>query len=432
MTIPQRILATPDLRIARRVVDFRQEPEILWDLSPEQPAFLWSRGDHEMIVASGVAQAFEAGGADRFGEVANWLGQDQRSQPLLVGGFAFDPEHKGEGEWADFPALSFHLPRIAILRRGERTEIFAATRDAEESPDEILDALEQELARVARRPRGTQSSLDLHVRARESDAEWQRSVSGALEEIASGQLEKIVLSRAVRVSSDEEFDVTRLTRHLSAAHPQANVFAVRRNGSTFLGASPETLARVEGRELSTAAVAGTARRGDGTSEEIAAARGLRADVKEQHEHQLVVDDVLERVAPFCDRVEAEETPETMSAGPVQHLRTPISGQLKKGSTFLDVIATLHPTPALGGLPREEVASALSRHESSPRGWYGGGIGWVDGGEGEISVAIRTALVHGSDAVLHAGAGIVFGSQWARELEETRLKMRTILEAFLEA
>ena len=79
-----------------------------------------------------------------------------------------------------------------------------------------------------------------------------------------------------------------------------------------------------------------------------------------------------------------------------------------------------------------MASALSRHESSPRGWYGGGIGWVDGGEGEISVAIRTALVHGSEAVLHAGAGIVSGSQWARELEETRLKMRTILEAFLEA
>ena len=98
MTIPQRILATPDLRIARRVVDFRQEPEILWDLAPEQPAFLWSRGDHEMIVASGVAQAFEADGPDRFGEVANWLGQDQRSQPLLVGGFAFDPEHQGEGE----------------------------------------------------------------------------------------------------------------------------------------------------------------------------------------------------------------------------------------------------------------------------------------------------------------------------------------------
>ena len=97
MTIPQRILATPDLRIARRVVDFRQEPELPWALAPEQPAFLWSRGDDEMIVASGVAQAFEAGGADRFGEVANWLGQDQGSRPLLVGGFARGRRRIGDG-----------------------------------------------------------------------------------------------------------------------------------------------------------------------------------------------------------------------------------------------------------------------------------------------------------------------------------------------
>ena len=432
MTIAQRVPDGGVWQMERRRVDFLEAPEVLWELAPEQPAFLWSRGPEEIIVTSGVAQAFEAEGPDRFADVAQHLGREDLPRTLLVGGFAFDAAHKPVGEWADFPSLSFHMPRIAILNRHGRSEIFAATRAADESPKELLDGLEENLRQVARRPRESRRSLDLHVRARESDAEWQQSVSGVLDEIARGQLEKLVLARAMHVSSGEEFDVLRLARHLSAAHPQANVFAVRRNGSTFLGASPETLARVEKRELTTAAVAGTARRGDGESEELAAAETLQKSEKEQHEHQLVVADVLERVGPFCEEVTAHKAPETMSAGPVQHLRTPICGQLKQGVGFLDVVSTLHPTPALGGLPRAEVAAALRRHESSPRGWYGGGIGWIDGDEGEISVAIRTALVQKCEATLHAGAGIVAGSEWTRELEETRLKMRTILEAFLEA
>jgi salicylate biosynthesis isochorismate synthase len=432
MTVPDRISAEVEVHIERRLVDFSGDPRVLWDLAPEEPAFLWSRGSDEMIVASGVAQVFEAAGPDRFRDVAARLGRDDLPRPLLVGGFAFDPEHQSSGEWSDFASLSFHLPRVAILLRPGRAEFFAASVDTAAAPREVLDALEENLRQLVCRPKRTRSSLDLHVRARETDGEWQRSVSGALAEIESGQLDKLVLSRAVRVSSAEEFHVPRLTRHLSRAHPHANIFAVRRKGSTFLGASPETLACVENRELSTAAVAGTARRGDGVSEEVAAAEGLQTSVKERHEHQLVVADVVERIAPFCDQVQADETPETMSAGPVQHLRTPIRGRLLENATFLDVVATLHPTPALGGLPRAEVASALSRHESSPRGWYGGGIGWMDGRDGEISVAIRTALVQAREATLHAGAGIVAGSEWAGELEETRLKLRTILEAFLEA
>ncbi|MDG1959443.1 MAG: isochorismate synthase [Candidatus Binatia bacterium] len=432
MTMPHRVPAEAEIRIERRQVEFSGDPRLLWDLAPEEPAFLWSRGSEEMIVSSGVAQGFEAAGPDRFREIAARLSRADLPRPLLVGGFAFDPAHAPAGEWSDFASLSFHLPRVAILLRPGRTELFAASADTAQSPGEVLDALEENLTQLVCRPKRTRSSLDLHVRARETDAEWQRSVSGALAEIESGQLEKLVLSRAVRVSSVEEFHVPRLTRHLSRAHPHANVFAVRRNGSTFLGASPETLACVENRELRTAAVAGTARRGDGASEEVAAAETLQTSVKERHEHQLVVADVVERIAPFCDQVKAEKTPETMSAGPVQHLRTPIRGTLLDDATFLDVVATLHPTPALGGLPRAEVASALNRHESSPRGWYGGGIGWMDGADGEISVAIRTALVRSGEATLHAGAGIVAGSEWTGELEETRLKMRTILEAFLEA
>jgi len=432
MTIPDRMPQETSLCLERRCVDFPGDPRVLWDLAPEEPAFLWSRGSQELIVASGVARSFESEGPERFQEIAAWLGQEDLPRPLLVGGFAFDPDHQQTGEWVDFPALSFHLPRVAIVIRSGTVEFFAASSDAEEPPSQILNELAEKLRQLVRRPKRTRSSLDLHIRARETDAEWQRSVSGALEEIASDQLQKLVLSRAIRVSSTDDFHVPRLTRQLSRAHPQANVFAVRRNGSTFLGASPETLARVESRELSTAAVAGTARRGDGLSEEFAAAEILQASAKERHEHQLVVADVVERITPFCATVFAQDTPETMSAGPVQHLRTPIQGHLLEDATFMDVVATLHPTPALGGLPRAEVAPALSRHESAPRGWYGGGIGWIDGREGEISVAIRTALVQGREATLHAGAGIVAGSEWSGELEETRLKMRTILEAFLEA
>ena len=161
------------------------------------------------------------------------------------------------------------------------------------------------------------------------------------------------------------------------------------------------------------------------------ALALRASAKERAEHALVVGDVQARIGPLCDELAAPPEPGVVTTETLQHLHTPIRGRLRAGAGLLDAIALLHPTAAICGAPREAAAAMLASRERLARGWYGGGVGWLDRTGGEVVVAIRTALLRGTHALLHAGAGIVAGSGWEAELEETRLKMRPLLAALLE-
>jgi menaquinone-specific isochorismate synthase len=114
---------------------------------------------------------------------------------------------------------------------------------------------------------------------------------------------------------------------------------------------------------------------------------------------------------------------------VQHLFTPIVGRVDRGRSILDLVARLHPTPAMGGFPREPALEIIRRFEGMDRGWYAAPVGWMDArGEGEFAVAIRSALLHGAEATLFAGCGLVVGSDPEREYAESCLKLRPVLAA----
>src|SRR5262249_3320129 len=160
----------------------------------------------------------------------------------------------------------------------------------------------------------------------------------------------------------------------------------------------------------------------------ALARALAASPKERTEHALVVDDVYERLRPMCDELHAAPSPRVLATETLQHLCTPISARLRPGHGLLDAVAVLHPTAAVCGVPRTAAQATLPARERLDRGWYAGGVGWLDAGGGEVTVALRCALLRGSHALLYAGAGIVADSTWDAELEETRLKLRPLLAA----
>jgi menaquinone-specific isochorismate synthase len=114
---------------------------------------------------------------------------------------------------------------------------------------------------------------------------------------------------------------------------------------------------------------------------------------------------------------------------VQHLHTPVSAALPAGVRLLDVLARLHPTPAVGGSPRESACAHIRELEGFSRGLYGGPVGWVDHrGGGEFLVGIRSALIDGARARVYAGGGIVAGSDPDQEFAETELKFQALLEA----
>ena len=158
-----------------------------------------------------------------------------------------------------------------------------------------------------------------------------------------------------------------------------------------------------------------------------------ASEKDRREHAVVVDDIVARLDPLVERLTAPSMPALLKMANVQHLASEIAGILRTPRSVIEVAGDLHPTPAVAGLPLTEALAFISKTESIDRGWYSGGIGWTDGsGDGQIAVALRCALVRGDTAHLYAGAGIVAGSRPERELEETRLKFRPLLNLLTEA
>ena len=185
------------------------------------------------------------------------------------------------------------------------------------------------------------------------------------------------------------------------------------------------------RQLLTEAIAGSAPRGDSAGEDARHARALLESAKDLHEHACVRDSILRRLA-CCGLVgRAEPEPRLLQLANVQHLRTAIEAEISPEVHLLDVVAELHPTPAVGGTPRESAVPKIGDLESFDRGLYAGVIGWFNHlNEGEMIVGLRSALIEGKVARLFAGAGIVRGSQAERELGETAIKLRAVRDALL--
>lgn len=400
----------------------------LWRALPSARRFLWEHPEAGVAVAGvGEAMTVRAHGAPRIAEVATALGALPPGA-VLVGGFAFDGASPADATWSRFGAATWVVPALALVRRDGAARLVATTA-GDPSPDALLAAALAALDVPCPPPPPPPSRFQLS--ALRPAAHWRAAVDATLADIAAGRLVKLVLARAARVRADAAFDARRVLARLRRAYPGCAVFAVGVGGATFVGASPERLARVAGDRLATAALAGTAPRGASGDQDAALAAALLASPKERAEHACVAEDLAARLAPLCRALEAAPAPAVLRTETVQHLHTPVAGRLREGVGLLEVVAALHPTPAICGAPREAALAVLRAREELARGWYGGGVGWLDGDGGEVSVAIRTALLDGRHALLHAGAGIVAGSDWERELEETRLKLRPLVSALVE-
>jgi len=262
-----------------------------------------------------------------------------------------------------------------------------------------------------------------------SHEEWCRVVTEATEAIGRGELHKVVLAREIVVAANRPFVLGDILRRLLLLHPSCMVFAV----DGFVGASPELLVGRRGPEVRSHPLAGTiSRSGDRATDEALSA-GLLASAKDRHEHGLVVDAVADGLRPFCERLEVPAEPAIVALRNVAHLGTELVGTLGTiaPSWALDLVAALHPTPAVGGTPTAPALEFLRHHERLDRGRYAGPVGWMDRrGDGDWAVGIRSAEVSGATARLFAGVGVVAGSDPEDELAETQLKLQALLAALV--
>ena len=343
----------------------------------------------------------------------------------------------GPGE--PFEAACVFVPRWQVARRDGRT---AAVANLLVEGDSQTDSLAAKVWRAHSKFRsfdfpspelpdgrtGVASSVD-EVGGRRS---YESAVSRAVGRISRGEFEKIVLARAKDVRAADPLHPLRMLNGLRQRFPDCNSFSVANGrGQSFIGASPELLLRVEGSTAFTEALAGSAGRGSTASEDAALGKRLLHSEKDLREQRIVLDSILRGLAPLDLDLKYSARPLLRRLSNVQHLHTPIEAKLPRGVRLLDMLGRLHPTPAVGGNPRELAVPAIAELEAFPRGLYGGALGWIDSrGSGEFIVGLRSALIDGSRARMYAGAGIVAGSSPETEFAETELKFRAMQDALL--
>jgi isochorismate synthase len=262
--------------------------------------------------------------------------------------------------------------------------------------------------------------------------EYEAAVERALAAIDAGEVEKVVLARTLQVEADAPIDPRLVARRFNAGEPGSFVFLVALPGgaSNLVGASPELVVRRKGRKVFSDPLAGTARRSQDRTRDQEIARQLLDAVKEQREHRLVAEAVADAMTPFCSNLVVDSEASLTSTATLWHLHTAIKGTLKPDAPdALTIAAALHPTPAVCGTPQAAAAALIARLEPFERRFFAGLVGWVDTiGDGEWALTLRCAEVSGSTARLHAGAGIVAGSEPAAEDLETEVKFGVGLRA----
>ena len=258
---------------------------------------------------------------------------------------------------------------------------------------------------------------------------WVARVEAALQAIDSGALDKLVLSRRIRLTAARALDVSGILEWLGTCYPDCALFTVRDEHSTLVGASPERLVALDAGRVVADALAGTSARGADLDRDNALGEALLRDPKALREHVLVVRQMKRALDPLCCAVTVPERPRLLRLPTLQHLWSPLRAHVRASTTVLDLARALHPTPAVSGAPHAAALDWLAANGEQDRGWYTGALGWVapDGG-GELCVVLRCGELRGNTAELCAGAGIVAGSNPAQELAETEWKLQALLES----
>ncbi len=375
---------------------------------------LWA-GEHVRLAGIGTARRVVVdrpdGAPAAQQAVADLAGSDSIEGPargvVAFGAFPFDRSAPGE----------LVVPEVIVGRDADGSGwLTAIDGDTDRALVRCKDVL---TASVGTRPRSPR------IDSTRSSADWRDAAVGeAVARIAAGALRKVVLARELVVTTAEPIAAAAVLAGLVDRFPSTTVFAV----DGFLGASPELLVGRSDTVVRAHPLAGTAARREDAAADARVAADLLASTKDQWEHRITIDWLLDTLLPFCSYVDAEPEPTIVSLANVHHLGTRVEGVLSSpAASILELVAALHPTPAVGGEPQATALEVIGELEGGDRGRYAGPVGWVDAaGNGAFAVGIRSAQIDGNTARLWAGVGVVADSDPAAELAETEAKLQAML------
>lgn len=419
-----------------------------------QERFFWEDvRDHIVFAGFGVAANLMAWGNGRYQSIqqqASALFTDaiilndvpELAKPRLFGGFAFRDDFLPDNTWAAFHPAHFILPHYQFVQLSGEAWLTINARiplsdDPEHSLPILREALETRRDVIKKikdsRLKGKDPSLISNLKSLTypmSQTTWATLINQARHDIGTTDLKKVVLARVCEAKFEQRVAIEDALRFLNQQYADCYRFVFEpRPFHTFFGATPELLAKVVGTQLTTMSLAGSIGRSADPLEDAELGQELLESAKDRHEHELVVMSILGRLAPLTSKLEISPQPGVYKLSNIQHLFTPIRATLNKAEGILPLVEVLHPTPALGGSPRDLALDFISRAEPVPRGWYAAPVGWIDYKlDGAFAVAIRSAVAQERRAWLYAGAGIVADSIPEKEWWETDLKFKPMLDA----
>lgn len=285
---------------------------------------------------------------------------------------------------------------------------------------------------AARAGRKNQSNMKNKLVSKQylpSPEQYMKMVDKGIGFIRSGLINKLVLSRGIRLTFQEKLDVLLILQRLYQGNSRGYTYALPlEKEKVLIGASPEMLISKRKDFIYSNPLAGSRPRGKSQAEDIAMAEELRSSAKDIGEHRLVVEEIVEKMSGICKNVKASKEPELISTKQLWHLSSIVQGELTQPEqTVLEAALTIYPTPAICGVPQETAYRKILELEGQARGVFTGITGWCDeNGDGDWAIAIRGAEIQNNEIFIRAGAGIVYDSIPEEEMKETGVKFRTML------
>lgn len=423
--------------IVQLSVDAPALPLISW-LSAQTvyPKIYWhGRDRNEDVAAIGSCKAFYF--ADQVDDNAlAQIYQQQRNKTnhldiRYYGGLAFDRTVEC---WPEFGRAHFILPRIELRRSGHKVRILVNLNFENGNAEDEIQAALDTIAMVQKpAPLSPPNKLMLMGRSDLPNfARWKELVEQVTQGNFIKSTPKVVLSRHSQIDVNDHIDPWTVLACWQGRNPNSFQFGFQFSPErAFISCSPERLYLRRQQELFTEALAGTTVRGLNPDEDALLAQALLDDIKNSHENQLVREHIVNVLTPLSQYVGADEQPKIFKLDHIQHLHRAIRAQLKPGISDFELLRALHPTPAVGGLPREAALNFIRQREGYARGWYAGACGYLNHHESEFSVAIRSALIEPRRINLFAGAGIVAGSNPEAEWQELENKLATVLSILID-
>ena len=306
-----------------------------------------------------------------------------------------------------------------------------------QSIDTIIDTVKAEAERVESLLEDgavpPQTSIEIDEYTSESQEAYEDAVRVAKDHVRDGDIYQGVLSRSRTITGT--IDVCQLYAALRDVNPSPYMYLLEFGDRSVVGASPETLVSVRGDLVTSNPIAGTCPRGNSPVEDRRLAGEMLADEKELAEHTMLVDlgrNDVRRVSR-AGSVRVDEFMNVLKYSHVQHIESTVTGRLAPDADAFDATKAAFPAGTLSGAPKIRAMEIIDKLEASPRGIYGGGVGYFSWtGDADFAIVIRSAILdHTTDqdrVTVRAGAGIVADSDPTSEYEETESKMDAVLTA----